>query len=1522
MVRLRSKALSVLLSFALAFSALPVPALAEMTEADTPLETSQESTVQDAPVVTPKHADESTNANDVAQTNTNANDVAQTDETEPTSEDLANALATELRSAGTEDATASQLVRATYESLLGALSSDAKEEKRVATTAEQLCADVKTSAQAAAAFAQVLQKLGVESMEVRAAEGDATWNMVRIEDAWYHVDVWAAAQEAKRQANLSAEDAALAAKERDPKTLWLCVSDTRVRELDASRVRWSRFDGEFAVDDEANLNNTAAPAAPASFVWDVPAPALPDNAGAAADASTADTAGDQPSEGTPTADVEKDADLSSTQPTANVTDAATTADPNAAATDTSGDPESTPTDATFTPTVTNSKTSENSPLTPKDETNDLEMLPLEPQSSISPLEAVNYTYQVTPMIQSMNPVLYVKTENPDPTSFRLLDKESRYLVGSNANVTAAFELMDKTFIDVQYENVATRRVRGGYLFLDATALNDGGQLTLQLKNANGEFVDSNVTVTCAPLKRVTDYLIEDVAGAASYFFDKLELVNMYMTQYCIYPDTLVDPSVPGSRPYPFLATNPHAENPLDKHFDMFGQSGEYTLLRYFYPLVEDSLDWPALLGGIAKRIDSNCTTSSGYNHAQVQVTYYGDTRIYEGAGNGGHDPIFNSNITKDYRTFDGTDAFGETLEQAYSRYYAYKQQATQTMQPYYAQLSGSQLAEKVGVGSWLRVGQSGSSSHAWAYMVGLPDRNEVLTISDAWVDGRYVNVREEFQAGVTFDQRPTADIVVRNMTYTDINGKQHTGDVLFRYESSTNTWKAHSHYQNWSLSAWDSDISEELTLTPEEVQALGPDRNTTVPMDTALIFDGTEEPGTPYTIKQLVTFDVPSTCTMVMGSTVATGITFTPSDADFKLIKTVSSDESVVKMSGISFYGVGPGTATVTFTSLDGQEKTCVVTVKNKPSSFSLPNVTLRVGETTRLQPTIEPADAPQDVTNWHSYYTAVCTVDEEGNITAHAPGRATVSCALTTSTWWTASSTVTVLGSIADCEVEPIDPVEYRGYDVQVYPTVKYGGENLSPYYYTLTYENNNRPGWATVTITGKEDECYTGSKTISFRILPGISNNTTWYGGNYWYRVFDPAYYASHNPDVAELATRSDGMLDGEKLIEHFVNTGTKEGRRGSENFDLVSYYNANPDLRKSFGNDWIRYYEHYQYHGYFENRTCLNAPILQHPVTVRDGVDWSPVYDAFHYIAKNSDVGNWATRTLASGSVLDDAALLQHFVNNGTKEGRRSKDGFELASYYNANADLRRAFGTTDWSRYYRHYATNGAREGRTCSGVGELRGAVISRDGVEWSPVYDALYYADKNADVANWATRKAGAFGSVLDDAALLSHFVGSGSKEGRRSKEGFELASYYNANADLRRAFGTDWSRYYRHYATNGAREGRAARGVTTLRGFATSSGGVDWAPAYDANYYAEKNPDVANWARRSFSSGSVLDDAALLSHFAGSGQRERRQAKATFNVNSYRNRYADLRSAFGTDWPRYYRHFCTNGFREGRIGA
>lgn len=89
-----------------------------------------------------------------------------------------------------------------------------------------------------------------------------------------------------------------------------------------------------------------------------------------------------------------------------------------------------------------------------------------------------------------------------------------------------------------------------------------------------------------------------------------------------------------------------------------------------------------------------------------------------------------------------------------------------------------------------------------------------------------------------------------------------------------------------------------------------------------------------------------------------------------------------------------------------------------------------------------------------------------------------------------------------------------------------------------------------------------------------------------------------------------------------------------------------------------------------------------------------------------------------------------------------------------------------------------------------------------EGVDMSPVFDAIYYANRYADLrAIYGTNAA----------KLFEHFKAHGMKEGRQAIDTFNVVTYKARYADLQKAFGSNLPAYYKHYCTNGKAEGRQA---------------------------------------------------------------------------------------------------------------
>ena len=148
------------------------------------------------------------------------------------------------------------------------------------------------------------------------------------------------------------------------------------------------------------------------------------------------------------------------------------------------------------------------------------------------------------------------------------------------------------------------------------------------------------------------------------------------------------------------------------------------------------------------------------------------------------------------------------------------------------------------------------------------------------------------------------------------------------------------------------------------------------------------------------------------------------------------------------------------------------------------------------------------------------------------------------------------------------------------------------------------------------------------------------------------------------------------------------------------------------------------------------------------------------------------------------------------------------------------------------------------------------------------------------------------------------------------------MLSYYNRYPDLRRAFGANLTALYGHYLSSGRAEGRTATGCGSLAGAVASQGGTDYSPVYDFDFYTSNNGDVLSAFTTVRGGLRFVDDAAVLRHFVSCGMAEGRRGSESFDVHGYRNRYADLRKAFGQNLKSYYIHYLNCGIKEGRHGA
>lgn len=299
-------------------------------------------------------------------------------------------------------------------------------------------------------------------------------------------------------------------------------------------------------------------------------------------------------------------------------------------------------------------------------------------------------------------------------------------------------------------------------------------------------------------------------------------------------------------------------------------------------------------------------------------------------------------------------------------------------------------------------------------------------------------------------------------------------------------------------------------------------------------------------------------------------------------------------------------------------------------------------------------------------------------------------------------------------------------------------------------------------------------------------IEESSTIYNGVDYSAIYNYDYYIEHYPDIKDAYG-----ANKKAALSHFLNTGMSEGRQGCAEFNVYTYKNRYADLRRAYGNDLKKYYLHYNSYGKTEGRSGSGTSVVLNPVTVYNSVDYSNIYNYNYYITKYPDIKT------AYGD--DDSAVLNHFVNYGTKEGRQGNAEFNVYTYKNRYADLRKVYGN-NLQKYYFHYNSYGKTEGRNGSGDSAVLNPITVYEGTDYSDIYDYDYYIEKYDEVK---TRFAN------DDIAVLEYFVTEGMSKGHQASEKFDVEYYKNHYPDLRIVYGDDLKQYYIHYINWGKAEGR-----------------------------------------------------------------------------------------------------------------
>ena len=171
---------------------------------------------------------------------------------------------------------------------------------------------------------------------------------------------------------------------------------------------------------------------------------------------------------------------------------------------------------------------------------------------------------------------------------------------------------------------------------------------------------------------------------------------------------------------------------------------------------------------------------------------------------------------------------------------------------------------------------------------------------------------------------------------------------------------------------------------------------------TATSADGAASASCRVTVKQPATKVTLSKTSLkiAVGSKSTLKATLEPANVTNTNITWTSADKSIatVTESGV-VKGVKAGKVKITATSGDGTQKaTCTVTVYIPPTSVSLnkTSMTLKVGSSATVTPTVKPTTATYKTVKWTSSNYDVATVDENGKITAKGVGYAEITATTT----------------------------------------------------------------------------------------------------------------------------------------------------------------------------------------------------------------------------------------------------------------------------------------------------------------------------------------------------------------------------------------------------------------------------------------------------------------------------------------------------------------------------------------------
>lgn len=348
----------------------------------------------------------------------------------------------------------------------------------------------------------------------------------------------------------------------------------------------------------------------------------------------------------------------------------------------------------------------------------------------------------------------------------------------------------------------------------------------------------------------------------------------------------------------------------------------------------------------------------------------------------------------------------------------------------------------------------------------------------------------------------------------------------------------------------------------------------------------------------------------------------------------------------------------------------------------------------------------------------------------------------------------------------------------------------------------------------------------------------------------MFDADLYSAKYPDL-----KTAFGTDNDKLFEHYLQFGIKEGRTASYLYDHSFYINRYSDLKAAFKDDYKKALLHFIEFGLAEKRIA------------------SQYFNIGYYLHKNADV-------LKLYGETNYKEILKHFNTAGIKEGRIASTDFDVKFYISFYEDLEKAYGKTGYKSAYQHYVLYGKKENRYAIG---------------WTPkidkgkldniLFNSQFYSITYQDVKN-------AYQNVPN--GYYVHWNEFGKKEGRMGSVIFDPDYYLNKYPDVKQVYNNSKYAAYEHFINFGLAEGR--------------QGSI----FFNINYYIQNNRDVT----KAYGCENYVE---IVNHFITFGIPEGRQGSSAFSQKIYKASNQDLSNTFKNDNIYYFTHYIIWGRNEGR---